>query len=252
MKSDRTQRRPSIILCVAAALLAIAPASIVRAADRADSVRMGGACDLAQRLQLGVGQSCIADLPEEAGEIYVGDPTVANAIVRSAKRVYISGVANGQTSIFALAKDGRRIAFFQVSVGRAIGELTALLDVAIPGNEIRVRTVENTIILTGSVASAEEAQKALDIASGFINDSPTSSGTGPQISISSGSSGGGAPGGKSPSSPQGKVVNALTIRGADQVSLRVTIAEIRRDIIKQLGVNLSGTGPNGTFTLDPP
>jgi pilus assembly protein CpaC len=254
MKSDRIQRRQNIAIYVSAALLTIAPASTVRAAEGGDFARMGAMSDApAQPLQMGVGQSVIRDLPEEAGEIYVGDPTVANAIVRTAKRIYISGVANGHTSIFALAKDGRRIAFFQVSVGRAIGELTALLDVAIPGNEIRVRTVENTIILTGSVASAEEAQKALDIASGFINDSPTSSsGTGPQISISSGSSGGGAPGGKSPSSPQGKVVNALTIRGADQVSLRVTIAEIRRDIIKQLGVNLSGTGPNGTFTLDPP
>ena len=254
MKSDRIQRRQNIAICVSAALLAIAPASTVRAAEGGDFARMGAMSDApAQPLQMGVGQSVIRDLPEEAGEIYVGDPTVANAIVRTAKRIYISGVANGHTSIFALAKDGRRIAFFQVSVGRAIGELTALLNVAIPGNEIHVRTVENTIILTGSVASAEEAQKALDIASGFVNDSPTStSGTGPQISISSGSSGGGAPGGKSPSSPQGKVVNALTIRGADQVSLRVTIAEIRRDIIKQLGVNLSGTGPNGTFTLDPP
>ncbi len=254
MKSDRIQRRRNIAVCVSAALLAIAPASTLRAADGDDLARMGAMSDAtAQPLQMGVGQSVIRDLPEEAGEIYVGDPNVANAIVRTAKRIYISGVANGHTSIFALAKDGRRIAFFQVSVGRAIGELTALLNVAIPGNEIRVRTVENTIILTGSVASAEEAQKALDIASGFVNDSPTStSGTGPQISISSGSSGGGAPGGKSPSSPQGKVVNALTIRGADQVSLRVTVAEIRRDIVKQLGVNLSGAGPNGSFTLDPP
>jgi pilus assembly protein CpaC len=254
MKSDRIQKRRTIAICVSAALLAIAPASTVRAAEGDDFARMGAMSDAtAQPLQMGVGQSVIRDLPEEAGEIYVGDPTVANAIVRTAKRIYISGVANGHTSIFALAKDGRRIAFFQVSVGRAIGELTALLNVAIPGNEIHVRTVENTIILTGSVASAEEAQKALDIASGFVNDSPTpTSGTGPQISISSGSSGGGASGGKSPSSPQGKVVNALTIRGADQVSLRVTIAEIRRDIIKQLGVNLSGSGPNGSFTLDPP
>ena len=48
------------------------------------------------------------------------------------------------------------------------------------------------------------------------------------------------------------MINALTIRGADQVSLRVTVAEIRRDIIKQLGVNLSGSGPNGSFTLDNP
>ena len=254
MKSDRIQRRQAIAVFVSAALLAIAPTSNVRAADGDDFARMGAMSDAtAQPLQMGVGQSVIRDLPEEAGEIYVGDPTVANAIVRTAKRIYISGVANGHTSIFALAKDGRRIAFFQVSVGRAIGELTALLNVAIPGNEIRVRTVENTIILTGSVASAEEAQKALDIASGFVNDSSTSSsGAGPQISISNSSGGGGATGSKSPSSPQGKVVNALTIRGADQVSLRVTIAEIRRDIIKQLGVNLSGAGPNGSFTLDPP
>jgi pilus assembly protein CpaC len=257
MKSDRIQKRRTIAICVSAALLAIAPASTVRAAEGDDFARMGAMSDAtAQPLQMGVGQSVIRDLPEEAGEIYVGDPTVANAIVRTAKRIYISGVANGHTSIFALAKDGRRIAFFQVSVGRAIGELTALLNVAIPGNEIHVRTVENTIILTGSVASAEEAQKALDIASGFVNDSPTStSGTGPQISISSGSSGGGAPGGsggKSPTSPQGKVVNALTIRGADQVSLHVTVTEIRREIIKQLGVNLSGTGPNGSFTLNNP
>src|ERR1700734_1322886 len=141
MKSDRIRRRQNIAICVSAALLAIAPASTVRAADGDDFARMGAMPAAApQPLQMGVGQSVIRDLPEEAGEIYVGDPTVANAIVRTAKRIYISGVANGHTSIFALAKDGRRIAFFQVSVGRAIGELTALLDVAIPGNEIRVRT----------------------------------------------------------------------------------------------------------------
>jgi pilus assembly protein CpaC len=260
MRSDRSQTRPNIIICVAAALLAIAPASSVLAADGGDVLRVGDSSDrMAQRLQLGVGQSVIVDLPEEAGEIYVGDPGVANAIVRSAKRVYISGVANGQTSIFALAKDGRKIATIQVSVGRAVAELSSLLNTAIPGNEIHVRTVENTIILTGSVASAEEAQKALDIANGFVNDSAPSTSS-PSISISNGSSGassagGGASGGssgKSSGSAQGRVINALTIRGADEVSLHVTIAEIRREIIKQLGVNLSGSGPNGSFTLDNP
>ena len=244
MRTDRIQRRPNIFMCVAAALLAIAPASSARAADGGDTLRIGSVSDpSARRLQLGVGQSVIVDLPDEAGEIYVGDPTVANAIVRSAKRIYISAVANGQTSIFALGRDGRRIAVFQVSVGRAVTELLNLLNTALPGNEIHVRTVENTIILTGSVASAEEAQKAIDIADGFVNDTAPST-QGATVSISNGSSGasaaGGGASGKS-NSPRGRVINALTIRGADQVSLRVTIAEIRRDIIKQLGVNLSGS-----------
>ena len=49
-----------------------------------------------------------------------------------------------------------------------LGNCRHLLNAAIPGNDIHVRTVADKIILTGTVASAEEAQKALDIASGFV------------------------------------------------------------------------------------
>jgi pilus assembly protein CpaC len=255
MTSDLIQRRSRFAVSVVAALLALAPASIVCAADPSDSARSSGASDRAARnLQLGVGKSVIVDLPEEAGEIYVGDPKIANAIVRSARRVYISGVANGQTSIFALARDGRKIATIEVSVGRDVGELSSLLNAAIPDNDIHVRTVADKIILTGSVASAEEAQKALDIASGFVDDAaaPSQSGAG-SVSISLSPSGSGSGGtGANASGSHGRVINSLTIRGADQVSLRVTVAEIRREIIKQLGVSMSGTGPNGSFTLDNP
>jgi pilus assembly protein CpaC len=226
-----------IIVCIAAAT---ALGGGAQAGETSTSAAISATLDRsAKTLQLGVGQSVIVDLPEEAGEIYIGDPKIANAIVRSAKRVYIAGVANGQTSIFALAKDGRKIATLEVSVGRDVGELSTLLNAAIRGNDIHVRTVGDTIILTGSVASAEEAQKAFDIASGFVNETAGSFSFGTAgISASSGSS--------------GRVINSLTIRGLDQVSLRVTIAEIRREIVKQLGVNMSGSGPNGNFTLDNP
>ena len=257
MTSDRSLSRPRFGVCFAAALFAIAPASSLRAADASDSTPAGGASRPAVvNLRLGVGQSKIFDLIEDAGEIYVGDPKTANAIVRSAKRIYISGVANGQTTIFALARDGRRIETIEVSVGSVdVGGLTDLLNAAIPGNDIRVRPVADKIILTGSVASAEEAQKALDIASGFVNDatpaSPSGAG-GVSISVGSNGSAPNSPGGNAANGSRGKVINSLTIRGADQVSLRVTVAEIRREIVKQLGVNMSGSGPNGSFTLENP
>jgi pilus assembly protein CpaC len=169
----------------------------------------------------------------------VGDPRIATAVVRSARRIYVSAIANGQTSIFALAGDGRKIGIIDVSVGRDVGELAHLLNTAIPDNDIHVRTVADSIILTGSVASAGDAQKAMDIASGFISNSGGS--------FSFGAAGISASGGAS-----GKVINSLTIRGLDQVSLRVTVAEIRREIVKQLGVTMSGSGPNGSFRLDNP
>ena len=152
------------------------------AADAAFSQR----ASFARNLQLGVGKSVIVDLPEDAAEIYVGDPKVANAIVRSARRIYVSAVANGQTTIFALAGDGRRIETLEVSVGRDVGELKQLIDAAIPNNDIHVRTVANSIILTGTVASAEEAQKAVDLAGGFVNDARQSAGAPTNSSVSAG------------------------------------------------------------------
>jgi pilus assembly protein CpaC len=195
-------------------------------------------------LQLGVGRSVIVDLPEDATEIFIGDPKVANAVVRSARRLYVAALANGQTTIFALAADGRKIAAIDVSVGRDIGELQQLLNAALPGNDISVKTVGDSIILMGSVASAGDAQKALDIASGFIGTSVLG---GTPASSAPAAGGAGAAGAQvtltAAGTPiTGKVINSLTIRGLDQVSLKVTISEIRRDIVKQLGVNMAGAG----------
>ena len=185
-------------------------------------------------LQLGVGRSMIVDLPEDAQEIFVGDPTIANAIVRSARRVYISTLQAGQTTIFALGRDGRKIAVFEVTVGRDVGELTQLLKAAIPSSDIHVRTVGGSIILTGAVSSAGDAQQAVDIAQGFVADGGVSA-------IATG-----AGGTQATANPAGKVINSLMIRGLDQVSLRVTISEIRRDIIKQLGVSYGAIGSAGS------
>lgn len=50
-------------------------------------------------------------------------------------------------------------------------------------------------------------------------------------------------------SADGLVVNTLTIRGRDQVILKVTVAEISRDIAKQLGITTSSlTASWGAFT----
>ena len=210
-------------IALGAALAASAPARADGAPPASISVGLGAT----KSLQLGVGRSMIVDLPENAQEIFVGDPKIANAIVRSERRLYISTLAAGQTTIFALAADGRKIAVLEISVGRDVGELTRLFKAAIPDNEINVRTVGSSIILTGSVSSAGDAQQALDIAEGFLS---TTTGAGDTQS----------------GAEKGKVVNALMIKGLDQVSLRVTISEIRRDVIKQLGVSYTGFAPNAS------
>lgn len=171
-----------------------------------------------RRISMGVGKSVIVDLPQDASEIFVGNPKIANAVVRSARKLYVIGMADGQTTVFALDAHGRQIAALEISIGRDVGELQQVLKAALPRSAISARTINDTIILSGAVDSAEEAQRATDIAEGFVKQQ---------------SAAGGA---------KSLVVNSLVIRGRDQVMLKVSVAEVRRDIAKQLGLTSSAWG----------
>jgi pilus assembly protein CpaC len=173
---------------------------------------------VARRISMGIGKSVIIDLPEDATEIFVGNPKVANAVVRSARKLYIIGMADGQTTVFALDAQGRQIAALEISIGRDVGELQQILNAALPNSQIITRTINDTIILSGTVDSPEEAQRATDIAEGFVKQAGQAGAT------------------------QNLVVNSLVIRGRDQVMLKVTVAEIQRDIAKQLGLTESTWG----------
>ena len=188
---------------------------------------------LAKRINMGVGKSVTIDLPRDASEIFVANPQVANAVVRSARKLYVIAMSGGQTTIFASDAQGRQIATIEISIGRDIQELDRILKAAMPNSNIILRTVSDTIILTGAVDSAGEAQKALDIANGFTNSSSGGGGAPAAAGGAAGAAAGGAAAGGGSSS---KVINSLTIRGRDQVMVKVTMAEIQRQVMKQLGV----------------
>src|SRR5262249_57481765 len=67
---------------------------------------------------LGVGKSVVIDLPGDVKDVLVADPKIANAVIRSARRAYLIGVARGQTSIYFFDSQGRQIAGFDVAVTR--------------------------------------------------------------------------------------------------------------------------------------
>ena len=180
----------------------------------------------AQKLDLSIGKSLIVDLPRDAKEVFVANPRIANAVVRSARKLFIIGVADGATSIFAMDGDGQQIAALEISVGRDLNVLRQTLRTALPRAEIEVKPAGDSILLVGQVPTASDASQAMDIAKAFVGVSAGSAG------VSSGA-----------------VINSLTIRGRDQVLLKVTIAEVSRQAMKQLGVNADGSWVSTGFNL---
>jgi pilus assembly protein CpaC len=53
-----------------------------------------------------------------------------------------------------------------------------------------------------------------------------------------------------PTGGTGGVINNIIIKGRDQVMLKVTVAEVQRDVIKQLGIDLSGSVRAGTSVVN--
>jgi pilus assembly protein CpaC len=233
-------------LVVAAIAAGVASAPAQQSETNPTIVRPGPDGSIARKIELGIGKSFILDLPRDAKEVFVANPKVANAVVRSPRKIFIIGVADGATSVFVLDQEGRQIATAEIAIGRDMNVLRKLLKTAMPSSSINVVPVGDSIVLNGTVDSAAEAAQALDIARGFIGVSAVGGGT-----ASTGAGGGTSINLGGGQVVEGKVINALTVRGKDQVMLKVTVAEVQRAVIKQFGVNLAGTWNIGKFGISP-
>jgi pilus assembly protein CpaC len=173
----------------------------------------------AQPVQLGIGKSVVIDLPRDVKDVLVSDPLIANAVIRSSRRAYLIGVKIGQASVYFFDDAGAQIAGFDIAVTRDLNGLKATLRRMFPAGDVSIEGVGDGVMLTGSVSSPGESQQAFDLAVRLVGSDT-------------------------------KVVNAISIKGRDQVMLKVTVAEIQRDVIKQLGIDLNGQIGGGNAVLD--
>ena len=201
----RTVAARTLLLSAVAALTLASAAAGCRSRSRAqDPVTTSAIGPVKMRfLSLGIGKSVVVDLPRDVKDVLVADPKIANAVVRSSQRAYIIGGAVGQTNVVFFDADGQQVAVLRHR-GQARPQRRARRAEAVAAAASRSRASATASMLTGSVSSPVEAQQAGEIAARLV---------------------GGAD----------KVVNSIVVRGRDQVMLKVTVAEVRRDIVKQIG-----------------
>ena len=173
----------------------------------------------ARFLSLGIGKSIVIDLPRDIKDVLVADPKIANAVIRSAQRAYIIGAAVGQTNIVFFDSAGQQIAAYDIAVKRDLNGVRAALKQVMPNADIQIDGLGDGVVLTGTASSPVEAQQAGDLAARLAGGTD-------------------------------KVVNSIVVRGRDQVMLKVTVAEMARTIIKQLGIDLSGSLNYGTSVVN--
>ncbi|MDP3895232.1 MAG: type II and III secretion system protein family protein [Mesorhizobium sp.] len=201
-----------------------------------------------QRVKLGLNKSVVIDLPEDAYDILVANPAVADAVTRTARRIYLFGKSVGETNIYVFGPNGEQIVSLDLAVERDVAGLQEYLKRFIPNSEITVELLNDNVVLTGTVETPLDAKRAADLAKIFVTGGEATTGQYSQTAA-----GGDATGGVDIDNPDSarqvsKIVNLLKIIGEDQVTLKVTVAEVSRSVMKQLGVNMLASGSSNGIT----
>lgn len=158
-----------------------------------------------------VGKGRLLRLDQVPATVFLADPNVADLQFKSSKLVYVIGKATGETSLFALDKQERVLLNRKIVVGYDLGQLNSSIETLIPNSGVKASMVNSTLVLDGVVSSPAEAEQVRELAKSFIGKG-------------------------------GNMLNRLNVAMPNQVSLRVTIAEVSRSVTKEFGVELGATG----------
>ncbi|HTX51358.1 MAG TPA: type II and III secretion system protein family protein [Caulobacteraceae bacterium] len=204
-----TQLFAKLVAGLAACACLCALPLVARAGDEAGSVVKVdlGAGAASQLLALPEGRSAIVDLPVDARDVLVSNPAVASAVLRTPRRIFVVGGKSGVTDAVFFDASGRRILALTIRVDINTAAVADTINRVIPGAQVQVEPIADSLILSGVVASASDADKAVAIAKAAVGN------------------------------VSAQVVNLLSIAGKDQVMLKVRVVEMDREVIKQLGIN---------------
>jgi pilus assembly protein CpaC len=172
-------------------------------------------------LEAGTGK--VLDLRAPAANVFVADPKVAEVRPASAASLFVFGVAPGHTTVAALDNAGHTVAQYDIQVQpSAFGAMQTQSMIArlVPGSHVKVEPQQKGLLLGGFVGSAADAAQAVAIAKGYLADNQT-------------------------------VENQISITSPIQVTLRVRVAEISREVVQNLGVNWQQLSTIGSIGMLP-
>jgi pilus assembly protein CpaC len=179
-----------------------------------------------RNVRLGKNKALLVEMPRDLRDVMVSAPEIVDAVVQTSNRVHLIGKKVGQANAFFFDVNGEQVLTLEISVEQDTAVLDAMFQRLIPGSNIKSEILNETVILTGSVRSPVDSNRASDIASRFIV-SPTP---------------------ENDKRDKLKVINLLAVEGEEQVMLRVVVAEVQRSLLKQFGINLAADINAGNFT----
>lgn len=175
------------------------------------------AAEATRTITIAMGRGVLVDATENLKRASVANPEVADVAIMSPKQVMVTGKSPGVTELMLWDADERQAAF-TVLVEMDVTEIREAIRQAVPGADVEVRPVRDSLVVSGTVPTVDMADRVLEIANILTPN----------------------------------VANQMSIAGEQQVLLRVTVAEVDKSSTRQLGINgwLAGDNLRDVFVVN--
>ncbi|GGX82962.1 pilus assembly protein CpaC [Litchfieldella qijiaojingensis] len=159
-----------------------------------------------------VNKSQVLEFPRSVKILSVGNPDIADIVVVRSRQIYVLGKTLGTTNVVLWDESEQVQGMLNVAVTHDLESLKSHLHAMLPGENVQVRSAQDSIVLSGEVSSAERMDTALRLANRFATSSEDGGET---------------------------VLNLMQVGGAQQVMLDVKVAEVSRSLVKRLQANFN-------------
>ena len=151
-----------------------------------------------------IGKGRLLRLDQVPATVFLANPAIADLQFKTSKLVYIIGLAVGETSLFALDKKDQVLLNRKIIVGYDLDQLNSAIEAVIPNSAVKASMVNSTLILDGVVGTPAEAEQVRILAGSFAS---------------------------------GNILNRVKVAMPNQITLKVTFAEVNRTVIKNFYVD---------------
>jgi pilus assembly protein CpaC len=169
-------------------------------------------------INLDVGKGRLIRLGKPANSVFVANPKVADVEVKSPTLIYVFGRASGATTLYAVSEHDEVLLNAEIRVHYDIAAVRQAIHNLVPKSDVTVTAVDDSIVLGGTVYSAADGDSIRRIAQRFVPD-------------------------------QKQLIDDFKVDAPNQVNLRVRVAEVSRNVIKELGINWNNLFKTGGFSF---
>lgn len=181
-------------------------------------------------------KSSVVDIDRPIKRVSMGNPQIADIVVLRGRQVYILGKSLGSSNVMLWDSSDTLVREINVNVTHDLTGLKESLHQLLPNEKVEVYSAQGSIVLKGQVSNLFALDSIVRVAKSYAM-----AGKAGKDKSGPADKNGAADGEKKKKGDSVEpVVNLMTVGGSQQVMLKVTVAELKRDTMKKFGIKWYG------------